>query len=271
MKSRDLFDKFKTIIDVNTFNEIIYHIKKTSTNLFPLEINLTDEEVDCFFNIVNKLEQGLPLAYVINSKYFFENTFYVNENVLIPRLETELIVEEVLNLDLKNKTLFDICTGSGCIGISLKLKESTLNLILSDISNESLEVCKRNLKSFGLEAQIFQADYLEVFDKSNQKPDIITINPPYIDKEDENVDMQTLKNEPHLALFAENKGLYFYETLFSKLEYLFNLNDDLKIVCEFGFEQKDILERQFKNLGVKYKIDFKKDYFNNWRYFVISN
>ncbi|AHI53366.1 peptide chain release factor N(5)-glutamine methyltransferase [Spiroplasma culicicola] len=271
MIAQKLFEQYQDVLDRNSFNEILIHIKKDDSIQDFINLLLNKDEMELFFEIILQLKSNKPLAYILNKKYFFENTFYVNENVLIPRIESELLVEQLLNYDLKNKTVIDICCGSGCLGISLKLKEPSIDLYLSDISNDALEVTKINLMKMQVEAQVHQADFLNVIFENKIVPDYIVINPPYIEHGDINLAKQTLNYEPHLALFAQDNGLYFYKILFNNLEKLFDLNPDLIIICEFGFEQKQILNSIFNDKGLKYNIEFKKDYSNNWRYFIIKN
>ncbi|QHX37046.1 peptide chain release factor N(5)-glutamine methyltransferase [Spiroplasma sp. BIUS-1] len=260
------------IFTQNEFKEIIIKITNKSDFNFVIENELHKNESDLFWKITNEFnDTKKPLAYILENKYFYNSDFYVNENVLIPRPETELIVEEVLKLNLDEKNLFDVCCGSGCIGISIKNINDSVNLYLSDISPKALEVTKINLDKHKIKGQLICSDYLEVFKKVNVKPDVITINPPYIDIEDQNVGESVRNYEPHIALFAENNGLIFYEKLFNDLDFLYNLNKELTIFCEFGFSQKEELEKLFSPLIVKYNIDFKKDYANNWRMFVITS
>ncbi|WP_338984997.1 peptide chain release factor N(5)-glutamine methyltransferase [Spiroplasma endosymbiont of Diplazon laetatorius] len=260
------------LFTLNEFKEIIISIKKESDFNFVIDQELSKKESDLFLKIASEFkETKKPLAYLLNNKYFYNYDFFVNENVLIPRPETELIVEEILKYDLENKNLFDICCGSGCIGITIKNLKPKVNLYMSDISKKALEVAKTNLKKHNQDAQIYCSDFLNVIEDSNIVPDFITINPPYIIRGDSNVGEFVNKYEPHLALYADEQGIYFYKELFKKLDYLFSLNKNLVIVCEFGFEQKEELEKIFSTMIVKYNIDFKKDYSNNWRLFVIKS
>ncbi|ALD66880.1 peptide chain release factor N(5)-glutamine methyltransferase [Spiroplasma cantharicola] len=256
----------------NEFNEIIIYITHNSDFNFLNDIYLSEKELDLFFQIVDIfLKTNMPLAYILNNKYFYKYDFYVNEDVLIPRQETECIVEEIMKYDLNNKNLFDICCGSGCIGITLKNLQPKLNLYMSDISPKAIEVANLNLKKYKIKAKTFVSDFLNIFDQINIVPDYITINPPYINSLDLNIENNVKKFEPHLALFAKEEGLYFYKILAKRLDFLFQLNKNLLIICEFGFEQKEQLRNIFSGMIVKYNIDFKKDYSNNWRYFVITS
>ncbi|QBQ08182.1 release factor glutamine methyltransferase [Spiroplasma gladiatoris] len=271
MQIKELYNCVKKEIKKNDFFEIVRSLFKTTAVDIDFDTNLSSKNVKDFFFILKQYKKGKPLAYLLKTKYFFENEFYINKNVLIPRNETELLVEELLEYSLKNKVIYDICCGSGCIGISLKIKEPTINLNLCDISKKCIKVVKKNLKKFNLKANIYCANFLDPVFKNPFKPDFIVINPPYIEEGDINIDIKTLKHEPHLALFAPNKGMHFYETLFENLIKLYSLNTKLIIMCEFGFNQKEQLETIFKKYGVKYEIEFKQDYSHHWRYFIIKS
>ncbi|AUB32139.1 peptide chain release factor N(5)-glutamine methyltransferase [Spiroplasma floricola] len=260
------------LLTLNEFKEIIINITNKSDFNFVMDQNLSKRESDLFLKIIEEFkETKKPIAYLLNNKYFYKYDFYVNENVLIPRSESELIVEEILKYKLDDKNLFDICCGSGCIGITLKNLNNKINLYLSDISKEALKVSEINLKKHNQKAELFCSDFLSVFEETKIVPDFITINPPYIDVNDSNIGEYVKKYEPGIALFAENNGLKFYKELFNSLDKLFNLNKELIIVCEFGFEQKEEIENIFSSKIVKYNIDFKKDYSNNWRIFIIKS
>lgn len=268
----DLFFQVKNLVSKNTFNEIIIYIKKLDNSDFLLTDFITKKETKLFNKIIKKLEKNIPLAHIIKKHFFYENNFFINKNVLIPRIETELLIEETLKYDLNNKTVFDICCGSGCIGISLKLKIPSINLVLSDISPKALRVCKTNVKQFKINNTLIKkADFLNIFLYTSYIPDFIIINPPYIDINDTYISKQTKAHEPHLALFAKEDGLFFFNLLFEKLSFLFSLNKKLIIICEFGFMQKNLIQEIFEKNSFKCKITFRKDYSNNWRYFIITN
>ncbi|AOG61048.1 release factor glutamine methyltransferase [Spiroplasma helicoides] len=271
MNAHKLYLKYYEVFDKTSFREILIYIKKNSDfNSFG-QINLNESELDSFFIILKKFQNHIPLAYILGYKFFYKNEFIVNKNVLIPRFESELLIEETLKYEIKNKKVIDICCGSGCIGISLKLAEPSIKLFLTDISSKALEVTKQNLEKFDIKADVYLGDFLEpIFDKK-VVPDFILINPPYIAYDDNNVDIKTLKYEPKKALFTEENGLKFYKLLEQNIVKLYKLNPKIVIICEFGYEQKQAIESIFKHLSVKYNVEFKKDYFNNWRYFVINS
>ncbi|WP_339020830.1 peptide chain release factor N(5)-glutamine methyltransferase [Spiroplasma endosymbiont of Atherix ibis] len=272
MNINSLKEKYVSkLLNLNEFKEIIINITNKSDFNFVINQKLSKKESDSFLKIIEEIkETKKPIAYLLNNKYFYKYDFYINENVLIPRPETELIIEEILKYNLDNKNLFDICCGSGCIGITLKNLNNEINLYMSDISKEALKVSEINLKKYNQKAEIFCSNFLNVFDETKIIPDFITINPPYIDINYSNIGDYVKKYEPKIALYADNKGLKFYIELFNSLDKLFSLNKKLIIVCEFGFKQKEEIENIFSSKIVKYNIDFKKDYSNNWRLLIIK-
>ncbi|AHB36804.1 peptide chain release factor N(5)-glutamine methyltransferase [Spiroplasma apis] len=257
-------------IDFKVIKEILMVLNKWSANDFSINNTIENKKLDLFFEYINQFKQGIPLEYITKKKYFYESEFYVDDRVLIPRVETEMLVEEALNFTKSGNLVIDVCCGSGCIGLSLKKKFRNIELWLSDISSSALEVAKYNSEILNIEANLINSDFLDFIFELQLTPDIILMNPPYIKKGDVNVAHSVSKFEPHLALFAVNDGLYFYQKLFDLLDNLYKINKNLIIISEFGFQQKNGIEKLFKHKVVKYKIDFKKDYFNNWRYFVIS-
>ncbi|ATZ18487.1 N5-glutamine S-adenosyl-L-methionine-dependent methyltransferase [Williamsoniiplasma somnilux] len=222
--------------------------------------------------IIEELQSGKPLAYILKEKYFFGFKFYVDSRVLIPRPETELLVSEGLKFLEENPqaVVSDVCCGSGNIGISIsKIKNISINLI--DISREALEVAQIN--SLKTKVNIFQGDYIWALIEQNIKSDLILVNPPYINKNDLEVKESVFKYEPNLALYAENNGLIFYKHLFVNYKKLINNLSKFKIVMEFGWNQKEELElmaHKFLDLETT-SFNFLKDYSNNWRCIIIEN
>ncbi|AGR41643.1 peptide chain release factor N(5)-glutamine methyltransferase [Spiroplasma taiwanense] len=271
MKIFDLKIKYvPSIISEDNFKKIILFLKNKA--FFISDDTLNPKEFKKFLNIINKVSRTKkPLAYIINKKFFYKSDFFINKNVLIPRYETELIVEEVLKFDLVNKNVLDLCCGSGCIGISLKQEFNDINLYLSDYSKSALKVCKKNLRIKKMKAKIFYSNFLDFIFEKNLKMDFILINPPYINKNDINIEKNVKLFEPWMALFAKDNGLFFYKVLFKNLEKLFLLNNNLVIISEFGFNQKEEIELLFNSKGVRYNLEFKKDFSNHWRYFVLKN
>lgn len=191
------------------------------------------------------LEHKIPIQYILGYCYFFGYKFTVNNNVLIPRQETEELVELVLrNIQKVFETtclnIVDIGCGSGCIAIALKKQLPNLNVFATDISKDALEVAKLNAKNLNTEISFLEGDMLEPLINNNLKFDVIVSNPPYV-KYSEHVDDIVLANEPHLALFAEDAGMKYYDIILKDASKILNKPS---IICfEHGFEQKELMTK----------------------------
>ena len=231
-------------------------------NYDTLELNLhLDDKVDSdiekkFKDAVILMKQGKPLQYVLSNAPFYGYDFYVNKNVLIPRFDTEVLVEEANRLitdNYKNAKLLDLCTGSGCIGITLKLLNEGLDVTLSDISKEALEVAKINIDKYDLDINIIESD---IFRNINDKYDIITCNPPYIGREEEIMEL-VKNNEPHLALYADDDGLFYYKKIFDEIKSY--LNEHYLLFFELNSEKSKEIYNLAINSFKDNKITIKKD------------
>ena len=215
---------------------------------------------------LKKLEKGLPVQYIVGNVNFYGNTLKVNENVLIPRFETETLVEKTINYAKKYLKeplkIIDLGTGSGAIAITLK-KELNSTVDAIDISEKALEVAKENAKINKVDINFYKSDMLE---NVKGKYDIIISNPPYIAK-DEEVEDVVKNNEPHIALYADNNGLKYYEKILKKAKN--HLNKPGIIAFEIGMNQG----RKIKNIASKYfdKIIIEKDLTQKDRYIFIIN
>lgn len=215
------------------------------------------------------LEKGIAPQYIVGNVEFYGNILNVNPNVLIPRFETELLVEKTIHYvkqfwrkDDSNFKILDIGTGSGCIAIALK-KELNCDVTGIDISNEALDVARSNAIENQVDIHFIQSD---IFSDVNDTFDIIISNPPYI-REDEEIEEIVKNNEPHLALYAKENGLYFYKKILEKASKY--LNDKFLIAFEIGHEQGE----DIKNLAYKYLQDIEvaveKDYSDKDRFVFI--
>ena len=175
------------------------------------------EDFEIFRQNVEKCAQGMPPQYVLSKAVFFKRTFLVNESTLIPRVETEDLVEWILHDNPGAHAEFlDIGTGSGAIGLTLKAEKPFWKGMLSDVSSEALRVARKNAKRLKLKAEFKLSD---VFDAIEGKFDIIVSNPPYIaESEKKYMDKSVLEHEPALALFAENNGLAIYQKICRQLK-----------------------------------------------------
>ena len=220
-------------------------------------------------NCLKELEKGKPIQYIIGNVDFYGNIIKVNENVLIPRYETELLVDLTIKKIKKyfpNKLvdILDLGTGSGCIAISLK-KEINSNVDAIDISKEALDLAEYNAKNNFVNINFLNKDMTTYKEK---KYDIIISNPPYI-RHDEEIMNIVKNNEPHIALYAEDNGLYFYKKIIDNIPYI---TKDKYLICfEIGSSQStelvDIIKSQLKDID----IFVDKDYSNRDRFIFITN
>lgn len=186
-----------------------------------------------FFRLIERRSKRIPLSYVIGTRDFFGLTFKVDENVLIPEQETELLVEEVIKHS-EGISVLDMCTGSGCIAISIALFGKPSKVAASDISEKALEVARENAKSLKAgEISFIQGD---MFENVTDKFDIIVSNPPYIETGEIDELMPEVRDYiPRLALDGDIDGLKFYRII-SK-EAVKKLNKNGRIFYEIGYNQ----------------------------------
>ena len=212
-----------------------------SSKLFMMQEDEIPEDTQLKFKeIFDKyLYDNKPVQYLVGTSNFYGYDFIVNENVLIPRFETEELVDNILyryDKYFKNQRVdvCDLATGSGCIAITLAKEEKNMNVIASDISFEALEVAKKNSEKLNANVKFLQGDMLEPF--KGMKFDIFVSNPPYIPEDEEVMDL-VKDNEPNIALFGGSDGLKFYRIILSGVKEL--LKDKAIIAFEHGFDKKD--------------------------------
>ena len=191
------------------------------------------DKAEEFFRLIERRSKRIPLSYVIGTRDFFGLTFKVDENVLIPEQETELLVEEVIKHS-EGKSVLDMCTGSGCIAISIALFGKPSKVAASDISEKALEVARENAKSIKAgEISFIQGD---MFENVTDKFDIRVSNPPYIETGEIDELMPEVRDYiPRLALDGDEDGLKFYRII-SK-EAVKKLNKNGRIFYEIGYNQ----------------------------------
>lgn len=217
---------------------------------------------------VDKLINGEPVQYIIGNVDFYGNIIYVNKDVLIPRFETELLVEKTIKYIKstfnKQVSVLDIGTGSGCIAITIA-KNISSKVDAVDISDAALIVAKDNCIHNSVEINIFKSD---IFSNINKKYDVIISNPPYIAYDEEIMDV-VKNNEPHTALYASNKGLYFYDKILKECKDY--LNDKFLIAFEIGYTQgnsiKELAQKYLNNIDVW----IEKDYSDKDRFVFIKS
>ena len=214
---------------------------------------------------LKELKEGRPVQYIIGNVDFYNINLLVNENVLIPRFETEYLVEKTINYakNLKEPLdILDIGTGTGAIAISL-VKNLSCNVLATDISKKALEKANGNAKRKNVKINFKQSDILE---NVKGKFDIIISNAPYISK-DEIIDPLVKNNEPHIALYADNNGLYFYEELLKNIKP--QLKEKSIIAPEIGMTQSEEITKIANKYLPKAKIVTEKDLAQKNRYIFI--
>ncbi|USK85008.1 peptide chain release factor N(5)-glutamine methyltransferase [Peribacillus asahii] len=212
--------------DANAGELLLQHILQMSrSQLFAsLRDELSGDAFTAFEKAVKQHAEGMPIQYIIGSEEFYGRTFLVNEEVLIPRPETEELVYHTLrkiqSMFPKDKEVHvvDVGTGSGAIAITMKLEEPRLRVTATDIASPSLQVAKRNAQALEADVQFVQGDLLQPFIEAGQQFDVLLSNPPYIPDADR-MEMSEVvtEHEPHRALFAGVDGLDFYRRFMEEL------------------------------------------------------
>ena len=224
--------------------------------LLMLERKVDEKKCDEYKEKILLIKNNQPIQYVIGNVNFYGNLFKVNKNVLIPRFETEELVENTLEY-IKEYfpypiNIIDLGTGSGAIGITLKKKLANVNVTLLDISEEALDVAKENAANLGVDVSFILSD---MWDKVNDKYDVIISNPPYI-RNDEEIEDVVRDNEPHLALYGGIDGLDLYRKIRNGLQE--HTKDKFLLALEIGDLQKDSVINIFSDID-NTKIIAKKD------------
>lgn len=221
-----------------------------------LDAQVNNEKLDRYFLYLDLRLKRIPFQYIINKQNFCGLNFYVDENVLIPRLDTEVLVEKVMSDNTeKNLSILDLCTGSGAIAVSLKKLGNYKDMYASDISDKALNIAKKNALSNKVDIQFISSDMFENIDK---KFDIIVSNPPYIETEEiKSLDIEVKDREPYLALDGKEDGLYFYKIIASHAKKY--LKEYGIIYLEIGHNQGEAIKYLFKDYK---KVDIFKDLAN---------
>lgn len=189
--------------------------------------------------LVRRREQGEPLAYILKSKGFWSLDLFVDENVLVPRPETEIIIEKILeSFDTSQKTVLDLGTGSGAIGLSLSKERKDWGVFCSDISFDAIKVARKNKYKNEVDAIFINSDWLEAY--ADNTFDIIVSNPPYIDPDDPRIHSDGLKYEPIHALISGQKGLKDIQTIICQSQEV--LVNKGSLFIEHGHDQSGEVE-----------------------------
>lgn len=214
---------------------------------------------------IKRLNNGEPVQYIVGNVDFFDLNFDVNKNVLIPRFETEELVDKTINY-LKqyknNPRIVDVGTGSGCIAITLQKKLNT-EVEAVDISKEALEVARKNAKKNNASISFHLGNLLEPL---KGKFTCVISNPPYISYDEEIMEI-VKDNEPHIALYALNNGLYYYEEILKNVEPY--LEDKALIAFEMGEKQGEAIKKKAKTYFPHCHTTVEKDLTNVDRFFFL--
>ncbi len=222
----------------------------------------SDEEISKelekdFFDKIEILKENTPIQYILNKQEFMGLEFYVDESVLIPQPDTEILAEEVIEIIRKRKLskVLDLCTGSGAIAVSVAKFLENVKVYASDISNEAIKIARRNSNKNNVKIEFIHSDLFEEF-SGEDKFDIIVSNPPYIKTDIIGTLSQEVQKEPLLALDGGIDGLDFYKKIIKQAKEYLNTNGFLAL--EIGYDQKEEVENILGKNGYK-NIYSKKD------------
>lgn len=218
---------------------------------------------------IKRLNNGEPVQYIVGNVDFYGYILKVNKDVLIPRRETEELTEMVLKRiqAFNNPAIIDVATGTGAIAIALSKKLNT-HIYASDISKKALSIALENINSNKADISLFEGDMLKPYIENNIKVDVIVSNPPYI-KEDEIIEDIVKNNEPHIALYAKNNGLEFYESILKDANKV--LNDRFLIAFEIGMDQAEDIKKLANIYFENIKVEIQKDLSGKNRFVFVYN
>lgn len=265
MKYIEAFDKYVKLLEEKNFKDAKSNILLLIYEIFDFDFSKWtmykyDEiedisKLDTLNEYVKKRIGHMPIQYILNKAYFCGLPLYVNENVLIPRFDTEVLVEEVLALSKKDrsKRILDICTGSGAIAIALKKLGGFERVDALDISDKALEVAKRNANELDLDINFLKSDMFSSLTCEN-KYDIIVSNPPYIQSNFvDTLESEVKDFEPRLALDGDVDGMKFYKIIAENYEDY--LADNGVLALEIGYDEADDIRALFEGKNIVIKKD----------------
>lgn len=273
MNIKQALEEAKNILKSNNFEDsniiakelLSYVLKKDKVYLtINLDNDLTDIEYDEFTKCIKEIIDGKPLQYITQKQEFMGMEFFMNENVLIPQPDTEILVETVLDIckryGKQSLRILDLCTGSGAIAIPLS-KILNTQVFASDVSTKALEVAEKNNVLNNSKVEFIESNLFEQI--NGEKFDIIVSNPPYIKNEEIKSLSKQVQNEPYIALAGGEDGLDFYRKIID--EAYKHINKNGYLCLEIGYDQKEDLIKLIKqNENYEYE-NCIKDLSNNDR------
>lgn len=261
-----LIDEGKRIIDSNEgaieATLLLEHVLHTDKNEFLLhpDREVSEEDVKTFLELATRRSQGEPVQYIIGSAPFYGLEFKVTPSVLIPRFDTEVLVEEALGVIKDGDKVLDLCTGSGCIAVTVKMYKPNADVYASDISLDAIVIAKENAEANNTDITFIHSDLLN--DVENDL-DVIISNPPYIKTSViEGLDDIVKNHEPYLALNGGNDGLDYYRRIVADATK--HLKKGGRLMMEIGYDQGEDLRTLLKDTGYL-SIEIKKDLSGNDR------
>lgn len=279
MKIKEIIDEGKNILNRNNFEDssiiskelLCYTLNQNKQYLvINIDKEVNEKEYQQYINNLKEIIEGKPLQYITNKQEFMGLDFYVDENVLIPQPDTEVLVENVLEIckNIKNEQtikILDLCTGSGAIAISLSkiLNEKNIKnkIIASDISDKALEVAKRNNETNKTNVEFIKSDLFEKIEENDFE--IIVSNPPYIRDHIISTLSKQVQCEPIIALAGGEDGLNFYREIIDKAH--LHIKNNGYLCLEIGYDQKKDVLNLFKDYEKYRDINVVKDLSNNDR------
>ncbi len=232
------------IVDVDFIISEVLNVSRTELILIDEISNEQEKEIR---NKANDRLNNIPVDKIFNKAYFYGLEFKVDENVLSPRPESEILVETALKYIKQNnyKTVLDMCTGSGCLAIATKLN-SDVEMTAVDVSQKALNIAKQNAKNLKADIKFVRSN---MFEKVDGVYDLIISNPPYIDSDEiKDLDIEVKEHDPHIALDGGEMGLKFYNIIHNNLRKY--LTEKGMLILEIGDEQKELLTSLYNDFNL---------------------
>ena len=234
----------KDSADVDFIVSEVLNVPRTELTLIEDIDDMTEQTIREYATI--RLDTDIPIDKLFKKAYFYGMTFYIDENVLSPRQDSEVVVDTTLKYihEKGYKSCIDMCTGSGCLAIAIK-KNSDIEMLATDISNKALQIAKKNAKINKVNVEFLKSD---MFNKVDGKFDLIVSNPPYIATDEiEDLDKEVKDYDPILALDGGDMGLKFFNDIHNEARK--HLNDGGMLILEIGYNQKQPIISLFNDFN----------------------